>query len=335
MSSYVIGSFNLCKMSYRRDDKIKKSFKDISKIINDESFDVVALQEVFNEKVITNYLLPALDPQEWDYVWRSPTLYSSMSNEGYAYIWRKRRLKLVEANSNPEIYDKYSIKKNVGKGGILRPPLVARFTPQGLLGGSNFELRLINTHIAFGKPSGVVSDLSNGQIRKMELRALSEKVYRRVSTKVYESSFPSYTILMGDYNLCLAGDGSEILSALIPDNDKSDKINDIIPIDDKRNLLTVQREKTSLKRPKNSDKESEDGEESEQEIIGSEDVGDYYSKNYDHFSYESTMERDRGVRLIVSRVDALKDYYDNDLEKYRREVSDHVPIKLIVNLKTK
>jgi len=299
--SYVIGSFNMLKMNYRSDKEISKDYARIAQIIKNERFDIVALQEVFNEGAIKHLLLPALGPGEWDYVWASPEPFSSSSNEGYAYIWRKRRFRLLNNNDNPQIYSR--IKSGVGSGAVIRPPFVARFTPSGLIGGSNFELRLINTHIIFSKPSGVTAFISDSDLRRQELRILSEEVYRLVSSKRYGSFMPAYTILMGDYNLCLAGEG--------PHFDR------IIPIDKKRNLLSVQTEKTSLRTPTDED---DPGDENE-----------FYSKNYDHFSYESSLPQK--MLLVDSRVEALGKYYQNDLEAYRREVSDHVPIKLVIDLK--
>ena len=38
-----------------------------------------------------------------------------------------------------------------------------------------------------------------------------------------------------------------------------------------------------------------------------------------------------GVKVVASRVDALGKYYQNDLQKYRHEVSDHVPIKIQID----
>lgn len=317
--SYTIGSFNLLKLSYQKDDEIRKDYRKIAQIINDENFDVVALQEVLSDGPIKNSLLPELGSNKWDYVWEAPNPFSSSSNEGYAFIWRKRRLGLVEAGDNPKIYNQYSIREPsffggksgiIGKKGLIRPPFVARFTPAGLPGGSNFEIRLINTHIIFGRPSHAESfisdtDLSDHELRRCELKTLSESIYRMVSTKRYGDNLPAYTILLGDYNLCLCGPGP--------------KIDAEIKIDERRNLLTVQTEKTSLKQP------SSNGEPSK--MVDA----DHYAHNYDHFSYETgLMEK---IGLTASRVDALTTYYKNDLAAFRKEVSDHVPIKLVLDLK--
>lgn len=312
---YIIGSFNTLKMSLQSNKDSKKDFVKIASIIKQERFDVVALQEVMNEMVLKDKILPALGPN-WDGKWLSPTPFTSASNEGYAFIWNTKRLRLVDASSNPAIHQR--VGSGVGNGRLIRPPMIARFTPSGLAGGSNFELRLINTHIIFGKPSTLEHTLSNYDLRREELKVLSETVYRLFSSKRYGDNMPAYTILMGDYNLCISGPGPKIASE--------------IPITKNRTLKTVQAEKTSLKSLTASDTDILESEE-EQDVIDLTKPVEYYSKNYDHFSYEVTLEQT--LRLKNSRVDALGKYYGNDLEAYRREVSDHVPIKLILNLKSR
>lgn len=309
---YIIGSFNTLKMSLQSNKDSKKDFVEIVRIIKQERFDVVALQEVMNEMVLRSRVLPVLGP-DWDGKWLSPTPFTSASNEGYAFIWKKNRLRLVD---EPTIYQR--VGSGVGSGRLIRPPMVARFTPSGLLGGSNFELRLINTHIIFGKPSTLERTLSDYELRREELKVLSETVYRLFSSKRYGNNLPAYTILMGDYNLCISGPGP--------------KVSPEIPITDTRILKTVQSEKTSLRASTDPDGEEAETDE-ESDVIDLTGTTDYYSRNYDHFSYEVKLEQ--SLRLGISRVEALGKYYSNDLEAYRREVSDHVPIKLTLNLKNR
>ena len=292
---YIIGSFNIQKLSYRSDKEISKNFAKIAEIIKKEKFDVVAIQEVLTEHVIKTHLIPALGKWEWAYCWASPKSYTTSSAEGYAFLWRRTRLRLLPAPSNPQIYP--GLEKNIDSGGLLRSPFVARFTPSGLPGGSHFEIRLINTHILWEKPAALPRTLSDYEMRKRELQILSETVYRLFSTKRYGIFFPAYTFLLGDYNLCLSG--------------PHHKIPEIVPIDGKRRLITVQGEKTTLKT--------------------GDDPSDPYANDYDHFSYEDTLEGK--LWLQASRVDVLEVYYPNDPEAYRREVSDHVPVKLTLNLK--
>ena len=290
--SYTIGSFNVMKMSYQSNDETNKNYKKLAEIIKREKFDVVALQEVFSPGAIKNLLIPRLNGNEnWDYRWESPLSLSGISAEGYAFIWNKDKLNLINSADNPKIYNQYRIKGNrlsgsqkklIGAQGLLRPPYVARFTPSGTLGGSNFEIRLISTHISFGRAKNAelfMTDPEMGKVavRRQELATLSEQIYRMVSTKQYGDNMPSYTFLLGDYNLCLCGSES--------------RMEEFIPIDESRTLRTVQREKTSLKQVKKD-------EVGQQEILE-----DYYAHDYDHFSYETAL--DEKLNLKVSRVDAL------------------------------
>ena len=325
---YNIGSFNMYKLNFASNDETKKDFKKIAKIIKDEKFDIVALQEVLNENVVKSYLIPALGVN-WDYSWSSPTPYTSSSNEGYAYIWNTRRVHLVgsetkaaddeenkryklyrrenynKPNSNPVIYGWYRIKdkRDMGNGGLIRPPYVARFTSDGLPGGCYEEIRLINTHIIFGKTSNSEIDMGDIAVRKAELKVLAEEIYRRVWSKTYkENSMPSFTILLGDYNLCLVGNGG--------------RIKEYIELDESRKLHVVQNELTTLKQvPKDGEKP----------------LTEFFSNDYDHFAYESGF--DEKMTIKASRVNALESYLNNDLAEYRRTISDHVPIKLEVDLK--
>lgn len=321
--SYVIGSFNMLKMDLKSNDETKKNFDNIAKIIKREGFDVVALQEVISEYAI-KHLVKYLGEMKWDYIFRPSTITVSKDTqkEGYAFLWKKNKFNLVDADSAVETKDEYRIRRNglgqyIHKNSLVRPPLVIRLSTADILGSSNFELRLINTHIAFNSPVNCVDKYSDSDLRKMELQTLSEEVYRRVSSKRYGTNLPAYTFLLGDYNLCLAGGGSPI-------------VDEIIDITNKRKLKTVQKEKTSLKQTKhtyvtddlNSEKDTD---------IKTENGVENYSKNYDHFSYE--VDLDDRLSLTATRVEALGKYYDNDLELFRKEISDHVPIKLVLNLK--
>ena len=51
-----------------------------------------------------------------------------------------------------------------------------------------------------------------------------------------------------------------------------------------------------------------------------------YNKSYDHFSYD--MEKNYSVPYTVSRIDAVNRYFNGDFTSYKRNVSDHVPVKL-------
>ena len=306
--SYIVGSFNLLKMDFKSNEETKKNFNRIADIIREENFDVIALQEVMTEMAIKE-IVNRLGSMYWDYIFKPSTITVSKDaqREGYAFMWKKRRLHLVDSPNAVEIKDEYRIRRDsaggfVHQGALVRPPLVVRLTPQGLLGGSNFELRLINTHIAFNSPVNCVDQYSDATLRRMEMKVLAEEVYRRVSSKRYGTNLPAYTILMGDYNLCLAGGGTPV-------------IDEIIEITESRRLRTVQRERTSLKQTALTYCTPDLNMEHDVDVKCENDF-DNYSSNYDHFSYE--VDLDEKMRLIVSRVEALGKYYGADLEAYRR-----------------
>ena len=66
-------------------------------------------------------------------------------------------------------------------------------------------------------------------------------------------------------------------------------------------------------------------------------IEECYANDYDHFTYETDLD----LKLIITpqRVEPLIKYFkdSNDVESklksYRTEISDHVPIKMIVDLK--
>lgn len=319
--SYVIGSFNIEKLNVKKGDDPKKSFQKIAEIILSEEFDIVALQEIMSDKVFQyeKTLMQYLGTN-WDYRWAKSEGISPGSAEGYAYVWNKKKFRLV---AEPEIYS-----RNAAKRRLVRPPYIARFTARDVIGGSSFELRLINTHIASRIPTIVDTEISRTKFRQEELQFLATEIFYWFSTKRYGDMMPHYTIMLGDYNLCL--DGAPYLEQ-------------IIPLDCHRAFKTVQNEKTSLKRIKNFNDDLSSTEEDIFEsptvdlsrtrfINNSIDYSQFYANNYDHFSYDSFLPS-RVSSIMVKRVDALKDYYPDHPEQYLGEISNHVPIKLILDLR--
>ena len=149
--AYKIGSFNMFKFSFQSDSEIRKDFTKLSRIIRDNRFDIIALQEVFSPNALGR-LLDYLGRFEWDGVWDSPTSSSSIAAEGYGFIWNKRRMRLAvtplpdgtEKTFRPHIYNQYRVDRRLGQTQLIRNPYYARFEP---LDGSFCEIRLINTHI--------------------------------------------------------------------------------------------------------------------------------------------------------------------------------------------
>ena len=316
--SYKIGSFNLCNCNFRSDKDISKSFEMIASIIDKEEFDIIAMQEVLSENVLKEKLTRLLPSgkKNWKYRWIQPIQYcggamADRRGEGYAYLWNANRIDLVHSEdeyggiriAEPSIWSQYAGRKYQK---IKREPYYARFSPSGLPGGSFFELRLINTHILYGNNTGERLD---------EFQKIVENVYVNIANRRYGNNMPAYTILLGDYNLTTAqlqkNDIVTVEKIFIGEN-RDEGI--------KRNIITVQTLPTTVNRVQKED--------------GSYCSTGYTANDYDHFSY--TRELDEKMALVPERVDAVRKYYGNEEEpftKYRREVSDHVPVALSVNLR--
>lgn len=296
--SYKIGSFNFCNLSYRSDENIKKSFENIADIIRREGYDIVALQEIISEsalKLLLRYL-----GNFWKYTFEVPeTRRSDRRGEGYAYIWNSRRIDLVKKDDGNFTYPKIWKQYPHTFGEMIRNPYYARFSPCGLIGGSFFEIRLINTHLIFGKT------VDN---RKKEFDILVKSIYNNISDRRYGNNMPAYTIILGDYNLNLNREYTA--SPYLTETVEIDNGNMI------KTVITVQDELTTIKKP------VDDG-------YGNK-VCDGYANNYDHFSYDS--EYENVITLRSSKVEAVEKYYKNDFVKYYREISDHVPVSLDLNL---
>ena len=117
-----------------------------------------------------------------------------------------------------------------------------------------------------------------------------------------------YTIILGDYNLCLKGDP---------------KINSSNP-----DIFTVQDAPTTIHKYPSIG------------VDQKESCTRYTEHDYDHFSFNDNVEE---YAKICNRVEAVK-YIETDEKKYDDDekpdfkqyyctVSDHVPVKLEINLR--
>ena len=198
-----LGSFNMYKFSYRSDREISKNLEKIAEIIRD-NFDILAMQEVFNEETIRRLLFYL--GNDWVYRWEAPTsnYKSAQISEGYAYLWKKSKFRLATGRQSeddtapganrvfqPRIHHQYARDPILVDGRLARDPFYIRL--ESVYGW--YEIRLINTHIIFG-------DSADIEKRQRELEALIN-IYCKISDKVYRSCRPFYTFLLGDYNLNL------------------------------------------------------------------------------------------------------------------------------------
>lgn len=317
--SYKIGSFNMFKFqAYLSDEEHKKEINKIARIIEEERFSVIALQEIFSEQAMK--LLISRLGLSWEGRWCSPPAKSSIAAEGYAFIWNKNIFKLVETvlqdgtvrQFEPHIFNQYKINKAEGQEELIRNPYYARFEP---VNGPFFELRLINTHIMFSKSktrnetNEEIDSLGDVKMRKNEFNVLTKALYPKISDRVYGNNRPGYTILLGDYNLNLKKSGANS-----PYLEEAFEISDGQSV---KRITTIQSELTTLKRPPKDDTEED------------KNVNNYWANNYDHFTIDAN--RFQNVSYEATRVNSIS--YCSDYVEHRKQISDHVPIKMNFDLR--
>lgn len=303
--TYKIASFNLLDFNLKSTDEFKKNFEKITKIIINEKIDIIGIQEVLSEMAIKLLVKKLnntkLGGQDWKYECRFPPNRNVNKQEGYAFIWNDKKLNLLEIENkeNPRIINDYKIKNEPGQTMLVRNPCFIRFVPKNRF----FEIRLINTHIRFGK-SNLDSMVAAGenQMRLNEFNLLASTILPKCTDIRTGQNMPAYTFLLGDYNINLNR----------PENGYPCLREDVLTVNDRghnRTVKTVQDKKTSLK-------VVYEGEEIPKEI---------YANNYDHFSFDV----DKSGHVIkggADRIEAVTIYEDGDLVKYRKEISDHVPV---------
>ena len=303
---YVIGSFNLRDFHLDSSgEKKSRDFRKIAEIIIKENFDVVALQEI-NEPAALKLLIEQLN--RWSFLTReyqyrcgeaSSTSCLSRDPERYGFIWNAKRLRLLDTYfSNPRYY------KDAGAENLTRLPYYGRFTARGMLGGANFELRIVNIHASAGKDK--ISEF------EILIKQVLPRICDHQELSTAGEQMPAYTFLMGDYNLSLCrGERAVYRIETVTETRYTGK---------KRIYETVQEEPTTLGMPK-----------------AQMDVEECYAHDYDHFTYED--ELGRKLLLVPQRVEALGKYFpemgrpSEKLRDYREKISDHVPIKLTVKFR--
>lgn len=315
-----------------------RSLRTIAKIINDEGFDVVALQEVLSggkafisEDYAKKSILMELNPDKWDFAWADAGSENDPRHEGFAFVWRKNKLRL----SSTEVSTRYGIVKRtfqprmckVNREYMSRQPYYGRFTTIG----PNIEFRLICVHTYYGKTDNNV----DRKIRQHELDVLMKDIYPQISDRRYGNPLVAYTILLGDYNAELWTTESKVWQEPLKAS-RGGKRPAIMKTDDNgivyskryggRAIKTVQDQLTTLK-----SKQNEYGQEEFETSV--------YSFNYDHFSYEEA--KFEGVTVRVRRItNAITKYctpsngdYSSNFEKYYKTVSDHIPIMMEIDFK--
>lgn len=293
--------------TYRTDEEIRKNLDKIANIIVSEKFDIIALQEIFSKRAMDNILIRL--GKNWTGMWDSPNARTAQAAEGYAFIWNKRRINLAESvMSNgrriyyPRIYNQYKIDRENNQAPLIRNPYYGRFIPvYGF-----FEIRILNVHIMYSAKSNENKiSLSDVIKRKKEFEVIARNIYAKEADKRYGNNMPAYTVIAGDYNLNLNRPWT-----------KWPYVDEVIKIEDKSNVKyvrTVQDQLTTLK--KTTDNNETRG----------------FANNYDHFSYDTN--RFRGIKLESRRIDTVRKYEEDDFDRHREEISDHIPIMMNINLR--
>lgn len=321
---YRIGSFNCRQMG--KASAMKKDLTLIARMINEEGFDVVALQEIHGKEA----LKPLLDTLNHESLrgarWAGE---ADVEVSDYGFVWNEKRLRKAETIVDgvrrvyePTIYKQYRLDRAQGQKALRRNPYYARFES---LRAPYVELRLINTHIRFSndRDEGEGAILSAVDRRLNEFDVLARALFPRIEDKRYGNNKPAYTILLGDYNLNLLRWYTN--SPYVP-TDEEDMVYIIDGRGEKR-LLTVQDKLSTLKKLE-EDPEGREREKVPQTKAATEEEN--FSNNFDHGTYNLLRMRDGGVRVGASRVDIspyIKSYSD-----YRQTVSDHVPIIILLEL---
>lgn len=356
MGEYVLGSFNMFKLSRQSGPETKKSYNMIADIIRDAKFDIVAMQEVFSEEAV-KMLTSALNygsEAPWKCSWDEPKKTTSkQAREGYAFVWNSNRLDkaatMLDDGSirifEPRIINQY--RKEIistGRKELLRNPYYGRFAPRNSRGESyGFEFRVINAHIMYKKDADGKEkfDLSDVAMRKNEYTLLSQVILPKIDLKRYgledednngvKTHLNAYTVLMGDYNLNIEKKPQnpypylpESFITILPDGKKRRMNSDIV---------TIQDEKTTLIRlPQNPEDDAQfEGEK-------------HYRNNYDHFTYDSGKFKTYHLNADAHRVNAIEEssiygvnvpvseYFNGDFRKYHDEVSDHLPVMMKISI---
>ena len=308
-----IGSLNMRNWSYSS----RKDFQKIAEIIVSEEFDVIALQEILSEGKGVQRMLESEVKKElynWDVRFGFPyessdqDKISDMINrdkrgEGYAFLWNKTRFKLAEFKKlgekrefEPRIINSMQNDVHADCSIFARTPFYIRLQP---IYGGFFELRLINIHIYYGKNS--LSDINK---RRLEYKILANKIYPGIAKRTYGNNRFPYTIAMGDYNLNIP---TPLVTPQTPNASIDEMLDEIVTVQEK--LTTLSGTDTSNSNIPNSGK---------------------YANNYDHFTYSLKSSPFKSV--FYDRVDAVEKYCSGDYSFYRDNISDHLPIKMIVDI---
>lgn len=370
-----IASFNIEKFSrqsvyYAEDSESRKDIEMIAKIIRENNFDIIALQEVFHPealkcllRVLSNQIpidvpvsrmglytaqIAGFKSDKWEARWAKPrTKYSDMAAEGYAFIWNTKRIELSKNMKGKAFEPRIADYGHASE--LVRPPLIARFNPLR----SYYEIRLINTHIVFSiKDEDKLRSNQDGELissstklRNLELQILLKGIYKRFSEMVvdyrgidkYARNLVPYTFLLGDYNLNL-----QDVNHVARPSECLDFDNSIGYINGRKKMWieTVNSKKTTLRKNSLSTDNTSNSDITtvKTDVSRSYEAENYLANNFDHFSFDLDRLDDHDIAfpehgVICAYENYKDDEVNNRFEQYTKKVSDHLPIYLDFNLK--
>ena len=302
---YRIGSFNVQRLG---NGATNEKITGICDIIREENLDIVAFQEAFSEGKGFRKKGFELGLPGWDFFFQESANMPGNHGEGYVFGWNTKRFCYSESRVLSSKLFQPRVIGLSGNDGIhldgswmARPPMYGRFRP---VNGGFFEIRLINIHVVQG---GEDDDSINS--RKKEYEYLIDEIFPKICDKRFGNNRTSYTIAMGDYNLAL----------LTPNNLKSEFFNPRLCISDdlqgRLRVKTVLDEPTTLRSSKPEDKNTWG-----------------YRNNFDHFTFSEKDIGWKGGRCTYNRIDAVEKYFNNRFDIYHRDISDHVPILLELDI---
>lgn len=332
--SYKIMSFNVQNLSLGAE---KEKLDIISRMIIENDIDIVAMQEVLSKgKILTGVNLKSVSGaakayehslkrrlgDNWAMCWRDPKthakdyVYLGKDNrgEGYAFMWNTNRVDLLEEDGNkvfPRIYRNYKTGVDSDLIRLIRDPCYGQFK----VNGRPVEIRLITTHIVYGKPApeNINADLDFGAItmRRNEFRILAGQIYPAIAEYYKQTTSTSpYTIILGDYNLNLPSSG--VGKAILPE---------IICFDEHGRTMSFNLNASTVINTVQSN------------LSTLNQNGDALANNYDHFSYDNRVASavaDGSIKVLHPSAYIQTD--GNIYESYKNTVSDHLPIVLTLDI---
>lgn len=347
----TIASFNLYTFSSSENRAFPKDYGEVADMILRTHADVIALQEVIDERAL-NEVLSQLNGRsrarcEWRTYFDKKQTWRN-NREGYAFIWDEKRLTLARDDEGqevqPELMTRYTSLK--------RPPLVGRFVPVNSW-ELDIELCIVNTHIIFN-PDKYQSQhpefFGAAAMRLYEYSKIVKQLYPAVGNRPR-----TYAVVAGDYNL------------------KSSKLamaNALFQSQGEADMVSIQTEKSTIKVCEPTDNPAipnqEPGENATPEAKGlmavyngvirflglsgeKESVGlsigkstqesvaldGDYANDYDHFSF--SRRRVGGYLKNAHRIDIPSSLFplpQHRFHSYKQGVSDHVPVVATLDLST-